>query len=89
MSDENIRHNLIDIVNEYNRAVSMFSDFKNPHEGYATLLEEVDELWDEIKGNKKPGAIERMRKEAVQVAAMALRFLVMLDEMQENSKVKS
>ena len=59
----------------------LFPPFHSAHEGYAVLLEEVDELWDEIKGNKKPGAYERMRKEAIQVGAMVLRFLVMLDEM--------
>ena len=80
--DGNVKHNLDAIFEEYERAVSLFSDFKSPHEGYAILLEEVDELWDEIKGNKKPGAHERMRDEAVQVGAMALRFLAMLDEME-------
>ena len=69
------------ISKEYDRAISLFSDFKSPHEGYAILLEEVEELWDEIKHDKKPGAYDRMRTEATQVGAMALRFLVMLDEM--------
>lgn len=42
------------------------------HEGFAVLLEEVDELWDAIKANEGK---ERLRAEAVQVAAMAIRFL--------------
>lgn len=63
------------------------ADFSSIHEGYAVLLEEVDELWEEVKVNPTKGilgtaAIEyakqrhriRMRKEAIQVAAMALRF---------------
>ena len=38
------------------------------------ILEEVDELWDEIKlQTQRP---EYLRKEAVHVAAMALRFLI-------------
>lgn len=44
------------------------------HEGYAVILEEVDELWDEIKKNKPCGPC--VRKEVIQVAAMALRFLI-------------
>lgn len=44
-----------------------------PHEGYAVILEELDELWVEIK-KKKPDTQE-MRKEAIQVAAMAVRFI--------------
>lgn len=48
------------------------------HEGYAVILEEADELWDEVKKNprKHPERAELMRKEAVQLAAMAIRFLV-------------
>lgn len=37
------------------------------------IKEEVDELWDDIKMNI---ADERLEKEAVHVAAMAIRFLV-------------
>ena len=80
-NDVIVLRDLDTILVEYRRAISQFPPFHSAHEGYAILLEEVDELWDEIKGNKKPGAYERMRKEAIQVGAMALRFLVMLDEM--------
>lgn len=80
---------MVDIFDEYRRAISKFPDFNSAHEGYAVLLEEVDELWDEIKNNKKPGAYERMRVEATQVGAMALRFLVMLEEMKNVDGTKS
>ena len=43
------------------------------HEGYAILLEEVDELWDEIK--KKTHDYDKMEQEALQVMAMAARFI--------------
>lgn len=42
------------------------------HEGYAVLLEEVDELWDEIKGQQDP---HNLLIESVQVAAMAARLV--------------
>lgn len=57
---------------ELTRARHKFGKFASAHEGYAVLREEVDELWDEVKRN---GSKERMRAEAIQVAAMALRFV--------------
>ena len=41
------------------------------HEFYAILLEEVDELWDDIKDDKP---LESVIKELVQVAAMCARY---------------
>ncbi len=38
------------------------------------LKEEVDELWDHVKTNQTKRDLTAMRKEAIQVAAMALRF---------------
>jgi hypothetical protein len=64
------------IINEFKRATSMYGAFNSAHEGYAALLEEVDELWDEVKKNPKKRDYEAMKKEAVQVGAMAFRFLV-------------
>jgi hypothetical protein len=44
------------------------------HEGYAVILEELDELWDEIKKQRCDNSA--LVKEASQVAAMGLRFLI-------------
>lgn len=44
------------------------------HEGYAVLLEEVDEVWDEVKKNSKRRDRKKMYEELVQVAAMAQRM---------------
>jgi hypothetical protein len=60
------------VRNEVERATAKFPPFNSSHEGYAVILEELDELWDEVKGNK----IREAREEAVQVAAMAIRFLM-------------
>ncbi len=62
------------VLEEYERATKMFGTFNGAHEGYAVLLEELDELWDEVKG-KHPDRQSRMKLEAVQVATMAVRFL--------------
>ena len=47
-------------------------DYHSAHEGYAVILEELDELWDEVKAD---GPKDRMRAEAIQVAATAIRFI--------------
>lgn len=48
--------------------------YNSAHEGYGVLLEEVDELWDHVKTNQKRRDIGAMRKEALQIAACAIRF---------------
>lgn len=57
---------------------SRFPAMASPHEGYAVCLEELDELWKEVKDNKRPEAdyVERLAEEAAQLSAMALRFLI-------------
>jgi len=50
--------------------------FHSTHEGYGVLKEEVDELWGEIKESKSfDMANFLMVNEAVQVAAMAIKFI--------------
>lgn len=61
---------------ECQQAMDNWPPFNSAHEGFAVLKEEVDELWDHVKTNQKKRDIEAMRKEALQVAAMALRFAV-------------
>ena len=62
-------------VHELDRASSLHPPLGNPHEGYAVILEELDELWDEVKASKPGSDRAAMRREAIQVAAMALRFV--------------
>lgn len=65
-----------EVCAELDKATNKFAPFNSAHEGYAVLLEEVDELWDEVKKNPKERSEEKMRAEAIQVAAMALRFIL-------------
>ena len=66
--------NILKLVKlEFMGASASFPKFNSAHEGYAVLLEEVDELWEEVK--KKEKDEDAMFVEAKQVAAMALRFL--------------
>ncbi len=70
---------LQEIEAEVKRAKQLFPpDFHNQHEAYAVILEEVDELWDEIKKNQKNYDLPAQRKEAVQAAAMLTRLIVEL-----------
>lgn len=64
------------IVNEHNREVNQHPRMKSYPEGYAVLLEAVDELGVEVK-QQKPDIL-KLRKEASHVGAMALRFLIEL-----------
>ena len=64
------------VERECDSACSRYSKFASAHEGYAVILEEMDELWAEVKKSPKNRDMAAMREEAVQVAAMALRFLI-------------
>lgn len=61
------------VKEELVRAMVLHAPMRGPHEGYAVILEELEELWQEIK-MKKPD-LGRIRTEAVQLAAMAARFV--------------
>jgi len=65
-----------EVFDEAFNASNKFPKFASEHEGYAVLAEEVDELWDAIKLNQKdPERLQMIRKEAIQVAAMAVRLV--------------
>lgn len=59
---------------ELQRASGLFPAMSSAHEGYAVILEELDELKAHVWLNQKKRDLTAMRKEAIQVAAMALRF---------------
>ena len=58
---------------------SKWPPFNSAHEGYAILAEEVDELWAHVKVDQKKRDLDAMRAEAIQVAAMAVKFVQMID----------
>jgi len=66
---------LYDVNDEVRRAMGEFPSFNSSHEGYAVIKEELDELWDEVKKKRHSRSNELLREEAIQVAAMAVRFV--------------
>jgi len=58
---------------ELARARSKFPPFHSAHEGYAVILEELSELWEEVRKYPKYDLL-KLQTEAIQTAAMALRF---------------
>lgn len=69
--DDTLSEVLLEVVKAERKHPPMAS----AHEGYSVILEELDELWDEVKKQNSDRSYRRMRKEATQIAAMAIRFM--------------
>ena len=79
---------LREVTEELARAQRAFPEFHSAHEGYAVLLEEVEELKAHVFTNQKKRDDTAMRQEAIQVAAMAIRFLTDLCEASPPDRVQ-
>lgn len=64
-----------DAVAEAHRAIAMWLPFNSAREGYEAIREEFYELRRHVFANQKKRSQAEMRKEAVQLAALALRFI--------------
>lgn len=73
-TDQKLGRTFSYVTHELTQALKSWPKFNTAHEGFAILMEEVDELWSHVKTNQKKRDLKAMRKEAIQVAAMALRF---------------
>lgn len=62
-----------EVRDELERAVRQHGPMASPHEGKAVIEEELDELWEHVKADTGRGP--EARAEALQVAAMALRYV--------------
>lgn len=69
---------LDDVAAELLEAAKKFPPFNSPHEGHSVIQEEFEELWDEVKRNR--GRSRFARDEAMQLAAMAVRYMIDLCE---------
>lgn len=66
-----------EVLAELEWALRNWPKFNSAHEGYAVLAEEMDELWDIVKTNPRKNNERKaqLRREACQVAAMAIRLM--------------
>lgn len=78
------------VLREYGKANEKYPKFQSNHEGFAVLLEEIEEtedeivkirkisgnLWEKVKREKSLYPTEEMIEEVVQIAAMCLKFCV-------------
>jgi hypothetical protein len=57
-------------------AEGRFPGYNSAHEGYAVILEKLDKVWEHVKVKQSKRDLAAMRKEAIQVAACAVRFVL-------------
>lgn len=62
-----------DVFAELRRAEELHAPLNSLHEAYAVILEELDELWEEVRRKRQDRDSGRIRSELVQVAAMCWR----------------
>lgn len=76
---DKIGYALFDIQTEVTRAKALHpGDFHNAHEALAVIREEYVEFEQEVFKNKKTYSKEKAKEEAVQIAAMCVRFITEL-----------
>jgi hypothetical protein len=73
------------VETEINNAQSRFPPLNSLHEAYAVLLEEVDEVFEQMKLKESKRDHDLLIKELVQVASCALRTV--LDVVNDPNKV--
>lgn len=71
--DDSLGLILDQIADEVQAAENKHRAMASAHEGHSVLREEVEELWEHVRADT--GRTEAARKEAIQVAAMAVRYI--------------
>jgi hypothetical protein len=73
-----IRHAALEVAEEVGRAMRKHAPMHSPHEGWSVIWEELEELREHVRGDT--GRSAAARKEAMQIAAMGLRYALDLCE---------
>ena len=66
---------------EIERARVHSDKFANMHDAYAVILEELDEVWDITRQKKRDRDPVALRKELIQVAAMAVKAIESMENL--------
>lgn len=66
----------VEFAVELDQARRKFPTMASAHEGYAIILEALDEVWDIVKQKQTERDYAKLRKETVQLGAMVLAFLI-------------
>lgn len=69
---DRIREIAMEIVAEVEKAVRKHAPMHSPHEGWSVIFEELEELREHVRADT--GRSDEARKEAIQIAAMGLRY---------------
>ena len=75
---DRIREIAMEIASEVERAERKHAPMHSPHEGWSVIYEELEELREHVRGDT--GRSADARKEALQIAAMGLRYALNLCE---------
>ena len=75
MDNQKLEKILTAVAIEFGSASKKHGSFHSAHEGYAVILEELDELKEQVWEKRARRNPAKMRQEAVQTAAMAVRFI--------------
>lgn len=70
---------LLVISREVERSKMHGEKFASLHEAYAVMLEELDEVWDLTRMKKRDRDPAAIRKELIQLAAMAVKAIESVD----------
>ena len=70
---------LLEVDDEIERAEVNHRPYSSAHEAYGVLAEEVAEFFDEVRKKRSDRDKAAMRRELVQVAAVAIRAIVNLE----------
>ncbi len=85
MTNEKITHKILEerlsnileeSKNEITYIATTYNNFNSPHEGYAVILEELDELWSEIKKESSLRNPIEMEHECKRIIAAAICFML-------------
>lgn len=61
-----------ELADALDAAMTRHAPMHSPHEGHSVIREELDELWEHVRADT--GRTAAARKEAIQIAAMGLRY---------------